>query len=73
VSILIGDLAFAFVKNKAIVNRCLTAVLAGAVRRARILGRADYGSSAVLMLNKADIGGSGSPFSYEFEKLVMRL
>ena len=43
VSILIGDLAFAFVKNKAIVNRCLTAVLAGAVRMARILGRADYG------------------------------
>ena len=42
-SILIGDLAFAFVKNKAIVNRCLTAVLAGAVRMARILGRADYG------------------------------
>ena len=38
VSILIGDLAFAFVKNKAIVNRCLTAVLAGAVRRARIFG-----------------------------------
>ena len=29
------------------------------------------GRSAVLMLNKADIGGSGSPFSYEFEKLVM--
>ena len=31
------------------------------------------GRSAVLMLNKADIGGSGSPFSYEFEKLVMQL
>ncbi len=28
------------------------------------------GRSAVLMLNKADVGGSGSPFSYEFEKLV---
>ena len=25
---------------------------------------------AVLMLNKADIGGSGSTYSYEFEKLV---
>ena len=25
---------------------------------------------AVLMLNKADVGGSGSPYSYEFEKLV---
>ena len=31
------------------------------------------GRSAVLMLNKADVGGSGSPFSYEFEKLVMQL
>jgi hypothetical protein len=38
VSILIENLAFAFVKNKAIVNRCLTAVLAGAVRMARIFG-----------------------------------
>ena len=28
------------------------------------------GRSAVLMLNKADVGGSGSPYSYEFEKLV---
>ena len=29
------------------------------------------GRSAVLMLNKADVGGSASPFSYEFEKLVV--
>lgn len=28
------------------------------------------GRSAVLMLNKADVGGSGSPYSYEFENLV---
>lgn len=28
------------------------------------------GRSAVLMLNKVDVGGSGSPYSYEFEKLV---
>lgn len=28
------------------------------------------GRSAILMLNKADVGGSGSPYSYEFEKLV---
>ena len=27
--------------------------------------------SAVLMLNKADVGGSGSPFSQEFERLVI--
>jgi CubicO group peptidase (beta-lactamase class C family) len=28
------------------------------------------GRAAVLMLNKADVGGSASPYSYEFEKLV---
>ena len=28
---------------------------------------------AILMLNKADVGGSGSPYSYEFEKLVQNI
>lgn len=30
----------------------------------------ETGVSAVLMLNKADVGGSGSPYSAEFERLV---
>lgn len=31
------------------------------------------GVSAILMLNKADVGGSASPFSFEFEKQVQRI